>query len=93
MNRIPIEAAADVWNAAAQTGNRPTATVAEHFVIPERTAAHWVRKAREAGLLNPPTKRVPGTNPKLIAVADELGVTVDALREAILRQGGDLRIR
>lgn len=41
---------AEVYNGNVRTG-RPSAMVQRHFRVPLRTAARWVRKAREAGLL------------------------------------------
>lgn len=42
-----------VYVEAMASGQAPTAAVAEHFECPRSTAARWVSKAREIGLLDP----------------------------------------
>lgn len=50
--------AAEVYDNALQRGDSaPTRSVAEHFGMARSTAAKWVMRAREEGLLDRPEKR------------------------------------
>lgn len=50
-----LEAVADVYTEALSEGEPPTRTVAERFDTTHSTAAKWVTRAREAGLLGATT--------------------------------------
>lgn len=84
------EAIARVFTEAAMAGSPPVVAVQDHFDVPQRTASHWVKKARENGYLS---AEVQPLNAKLLAVAEAVGVDYHALREAVLTHaGGDLRV-
>lgn len=51
---------AEVYRAAYNAGNPPTAAVATHFVTSHRTATRWVGEARKAGFLGPADSTRPG---------------------------------
>jgi hypothetical protein len=54
---------AKVYRDAFRAGERPTKVVAETWKVSRTTAAKWVARAREAGLLGPTTQRRAGGVP------------------------------
>ena len=58
---------AEVYDEAIEEGDPPTQSVAEAFDVPYTTAARWVRRARQLGLLPPPTPGLPRGNPSAIS--------------------------
>lgn len=82
---------AEVYLRAAATSRKPIKSVAEALGVSQSTATRRVREAREAGLM---PEHVPTTNPYLPAIAEELGVTVEALEDAIAKHApnGNLRV-
>lgn len=82
---------ARVYRAAELNAKAPAAAVSEHFGTPRRTASYWIRLARERGHLSTDHE---SRSPKVLAVADAIGVDYEALRDAIITHaGGDLRIQ
>jgi transposase len=51
---------AEVYRRAHAVTNSPTQAVADHFERPRSTAAKWVQRAREEGLLGPTEERRSG---------------------------------
>jgi transposase len=86
---------ASVYSVAAAEGHAPTQAVEKRFRTSRSTAGRWVAAARRAGLLEPVGRgESPRLNRKLVAVAQELGVDPEALREAVVRRAnGELRVR
>lgn len=81
---------ARVYQEAAGTDGKPAAAVQRQLNLPTSTADHLIRKAKDAGLID---RNMPRNNPKIVAVAKRLGVSPDALREAVLEvANGDLRV-
>lgn len=56
------EQVAEVYDEALDAGDPPTRAVAETFDVPYTTAARWVRRTRDLGLLPPPTPGLPSGN-------------------------------
>ena len=48
---------AEAWRYFASVSNSPTRDVAEVFGAPYATAAQWIKRARQHGLLEQPTQR------------------------------------
>lgn len=66
MQRRPDEhyaQVAEVYDEALDGGDPPTVSVAEAFAVPYSTAARWIRRARQLGLLPPATNGLPRGNP------------------------------
>ena len=96
MGTQALEEVASIYIEAAKQSKKPVAELAATLGISLRTASNRVRACREAGLLDAAPKfgGTVGTNPKLLAVADALGVSVDALAAAVrTHAGGDLRVK
>lgn len=87
-----LQAVARAYIAASASSLRPLKATAEEFGLSERTAARRIAEARACGLI--PDSTVP-TNPRVAAIAAELGVSVDAVLNALRKHApnGDLRVR
>jgi transposase len=59
---------AEVYDEAIEANDPPTQAVAEAFGVPYSTAARWVRRTRQLGLLPAPAPGLARGNPPL---ADE----------------------
>lgn len=78
-----------VYRYAAREGHPPVQAVARLLGVGLRTATRRIAEARRAGLLGD----VAIHNRKVAAVAKSLGVTYEALANAVVQHaGGDLRI-
>lgn len=73
---------AEVYTAAVARHQPPTVAVVDELQVPRSTAGRWIRAARAAGMIEVTWVR---TSPKLQAVADDLGVTPERLRDSIRR--------
>jgi hypothetical protein len=83
---VDLAQVAEIYTQAAEAGEPPTTTVAETFGATISTASKWVMAARRTGLLQPARKgSSPRRHPALVRIADDLGVSYDDLRDAILR--------
>jgi len=81
---------AKVYLNAAATNGRPALAVQSYLAVAPRVADRLIRQAKDAGLID---RKTPRNNPKIVAVANRLGVSPDALREAVLEvANGDLRV-
>lgn len=60
---LKLEAVGRIYSEAYRRGEAPTAAVAERLSISRSTAAKWVMKAREVGILGPATPRRAGGVP------------------------------
>lgn len=56
------EQVAEVYDEALEAGDPPTQAVAEAFDVPYTTAARWIRRCRQLGVLPPPTPGLPRGN-------------------------------
>ena len=63
---------AEVYDEAIDAGDPPTQAVAETFDVPYTTAARWVRRARDLGLLPPPTPGLPLGNYSIAATPEPM---------------------
>ena len=94
MTAPTLESVAAVHRQAVTRGSAPVKAVEREFRVSRPTATRWVRKAREAGLI--PGSRSPELrvySPTLLAIAEDLGIDPGRLRDAVVRHGGDLRVR
>lgn len=85
---------ANIYNVALSASKPPTLAVAKYYGRPNRTASYWVRRARAEGLLfeyDPASLDI--VSPRTAAVAEALGVDVQALRDAVIDHAdGALRV-
>jgi hypothetical protein len=90
----PLAEVAGIYNAALKASQAPTLAVAEHWGRPYSTAGYWVRRARSEGLVveyDPASLEI--VSRRTFAVAQALGVEVQALRDAVIEHAdGELRI-
>ena len=86
---------ATIYTEAVDAGHPPTKSVAQHYGITYGAAANRIARARAAGLIQPWAGNDQRyMNPKLIAVAERLGVSPGDLRAALVDLAdGDLRVR
>lgn len=75
-----LENVAETYAEAVAAGRAPAVAVADHFGLPLRTAAYWIRKAKKAGILTISYER---TNPRLVSAAADLGVSPSRLIEVV----------
>lgn len=84
---------ADVYIAAASAGQHPSRAVALVFGVTPGAARYRVKRTRAAGLIPPSAPRTNARwNPKVLAIAADLGVDASDVERAIMRVGGDVRI-
>lgn len=80
---------ARVYSAAALAGRAPKKAVEQAWSIPPRTAGHWVRHARDEGLII----ETPVRNRKVVDLALILGLPYENVADAIAAVGGVVRVK
>lgn len=82
---LDLQEVARIYLEAVEQSQRPVQIVAETLEITPQYASNRVKEARKRGILPPASRRRQGMNPKIKAIAEEVGVDPYALRAAIIK--------
>jgi hypothetical protein len=94
ITRAELERVAAIYRSARERGERPSLTVMTTLGLNRSATSRRLVKVRALGLLEParPGRTTP-RNAKAEAIAQELGVTYEALVGAVLKHAnGDFRV-